>query len=489
MKKIWKALICALLAVVMLTLCACNAGTDVEQTEAPTEAPEQTEAPAPEMVSAIVLKTGKMKNEYISSSDIEVVEVDKSLLPEDYISKKTDVIGKWSADILLSGTYLGKSMILTEAPKINTPEGESELAALGYLVITDYVPVNAGRDVSADIQEVIDNNPKRTIFFPDGEYILANPICTPANPINSVSLHLSNYATFKAADGWNHTEAMVRLGAAEPYNSIYINGSNYYFYGGIIDGNGVANGISIDSGRETSVRNVSIKHTYIGLHIKTGANNKSSDADIDTVNIVGNNKAGSMGVYCIGFDNTFTNMRIANVQTGVRLEGAGNFLRNIHPLMTYGGMEYKYEDSIGFDDASSGNWYDFCYSDQFATGFRMRNGTLSTYQTCFCYWYKNDIVQVGFKAVDSSGNISTMKSTIWNSKVVINSASVAEGVTVPVGFTVIRGYLYAKRGGTGRIECPIFSKGNDNINSSILPGTSSKPNGYQAYLNGDVVSA
>ena len=354
---------------------------------------------------------------------------------------------------------------------------EESVSELGYLVITDYVPVNAGRDVSADIQRVIDDNPNRTIFFPDGEYILANPIATSANPVNSVSLHLSNYAVLKAADGWNHTEALVRMGGAEPFNNITTNGSNYYFYGGIIDGNGVANGISIDSGRETSIRNVSIKHTYIGLHIKTGANSNSSDADIDTVNIVGNNKAGSMGVYCIGFDNTLTNMRIANVQTGVRLEGAGNFLRNIHPLMTYGGMGYNYVDSIGFDDASGGNWYDFCYSDQFATGFRMKNTTLSTYQTCFCFWYKKDVMQVGFKAVDKDDptKISKMNSTIWNSKVNLNDIGVDDGVVVPSGTTIVRAYLQATTGGGGRIECPIFPTGNDNVKH------------YQNYLKGDVM--
>jgi hypothetical protein len=275
------------------------------------------------------------------------------------------------------------------------------------------------------------------------------------------------------------------MGGAEPFNNITTNGSNYYFYGGIIDGNGVANGISIDSGRETSIRNVSIKHTYIGLHIKSGANNKSSDADIDTVNIVGNNKAGSMGVYCIGYDNTLTNMRIANVQTGVRLEGAGNFLRNIHPLMTYGGMDYNYVDSIGFDDASGGNWYNFCYSDQFATGFRMKNTTLSTYQTCFCFWYKKDLMQVGFKAVDANDptKIAKMKSTIWNSKVALNDTGVAEGIVVPEGTNVVRGYLLAKSGGSGRIECAIFSTGTDNIKT--VYGTTY---GYSTYMKDTAVS-
>ena len=108
--------------------------------------------------------------------------------------------------------------------------------SLGYVVITDYVSANTGRDVSADIQKVIDDNPMRTIFFPDGEYILGKPICTPANPKNAVALHLSNFAVLKASDDWSESEAMVRLGASEPYNTITITGSNYYFSGGVIEG-------------------------------------------------------------------------------------------------------------------------------------------------------------------------------------------------------------------------------------------------------------
>ena len=49
------------------------------------------------------------------------------------------------------------------------------------------------------------------------------------------------------------------------------------------------------------------------FHIKKGANNLSSDADITGVNIVGNGTTDSIGVLIEGFDNTLTNMRIANV--------------------------------------------------------------------------------------------------------------------------------------------------------------------------------
>ncbi len=117
------------------------------------------------------------------------------------------------------------------------------------------------------------------------------------------------------------------------------------------------------------IENVSIKHTQIGVHVKRGANSGSSDADICDVNIVGNDKANSIGLLAEGSDNTFTNMRIASVNIGVLIRGgAGNSLRNIHPLYIYH-KDQNYETSCGFVVETNNNWFNFCYSDQFATGF------------------------------------------------------------------------------------------------------------------------
>ena len=138
---------------------------------------------------------------------------------------------------------------------------------LGYIVVTDYIEANSGKDVSDALQNIILNNPHRTIYFPDGEYILAKPILTPANGAHAVSLQLANFAILKAADGWDHKEAMVRMGAGEFCNNIHICGSNFFFKGGIIDGNKVATGISIEDSRETLISHVSIKNTHIGISI------------------------------------------------------------------------------------------------------------------------------------------------------------------------------------------------------------------------------
>ena len=263
--------------------------------------------------------------------------------------------------------------------------------AFGYVVVTDYVQANTGADLSDAIQKIIDENPHRTIYFPDGEYILAKPICTPANGANAVNLELSKFATLKAAEGWDSEEAMVRLGAAEPFNSIRVNGSNYGIFGGIIDGSGVANGISIDSGRETVIEKVSIKNTQVGIHIKHGANGNSSDADVLNVNIVGNSKKGSIGVLIEGSDNSFTNMRIAAVQFGFKILASSQLMKNIHPLYTFGGDladDEVFKESCAFwDNTGMHSIYNSCYSDQFAVGFRMVNGARQIYTDCICYWY------------------------------------------------------------------------------------------------------
>lgn len=328
-----------------------------------------------------------------------------------------------------------------------------------FVVVTDFVQANTGEDVSDALQQLILDNPQRVLFFPDGEYLLSKPICTPANPEHSVSLQLSNYAVIKAMDTWDCNEALIRLGAAEPFNTIYTNGSNYYLSGGVIDGNNLANGVSIDSGRETRVEGVSIKHTKIGLHVKWGANSGSSDCDICNVNIVGRGTVDSIGLLIEGMDNTFTNMRIARVQIGVKLVRGGNYLRNIHPLYSLKSGWDHYTESVAFYDESWENWYDFCYSDQYCTGFYMKDNLRSIYHNCFCFWWKTlEGGEIGFKA---DGRFSSL---ITNTKVTFRDDAKNTNFL-----------LVGASGGNGVIENPFFKE-------NMAPDKS-----YKDYLVGKVL--
>lgn len=267
----------------------------------------------------------------------------------------------------------------------------------GYISVADYIDF-ASADVSDAIQNVIDSNPNRTIYFPDGTYKLSKSIFTPADPRKSVDLQLSNFAVLKANSDFDG-DAVVRLGGKDPYNTTRINGSNYSLNGGIIDGSNITNGVSIDSGRETRISNVSIKNTIIGIHVKYGANSGSSDSDIIDCNIIGTGKPDSVGILLEGYDNTITNVRLGNIFIGIWLKSSGNSLTNLHPLYT---SDYTdYENSCGFYDEGGSNTYNYCYSDQFCIGFYVKRAT-NIYTDCFVYWYSsNGNREIAFKAEKS----------------------------------------------------------------------------------------
>lgn len=241
-------------------------------------------------------------------------------------------------------------------------------------------------DVSDALQALIDANPNRTIWFPDGEYRLRKPLRTPADPRKSVDLRLSGYAILRA-DADFTGGAIVRLGGKDPFNDTHTPGSNYGLQGGIVDGAGVADGIAIESGRETAVQDVAIKNTPVGIYIAPGANSGSSDADVRHVQIIGTGGTDSVGILADGFDNTFTDIRIGYVYTGVHLRASGNILRNVHPL--YYSDYTDYTGSCGFLDETGGNVYDYCYSDQFGVCFWMKGSLRNVYNDCFGFWYSS----------------------------------------------------------------------------------------------------
>lgn len=428
-KKIISILLCMVMVVSIVAMPACNSqgGDETEKSsETPTESGEK--------ISVVVFSADAAKGSVISAKDVEIVEMSESLLPEKYFEKRTDAIGRTLNADVKAGDCVHEGILVPDESKENgiskdeinaikeelrdkfkeelrkeiLAELKSDMesggingADLGYVVLTDYVAANTGKDVSAEIQKVIDDNPTKTIYVPDGVYVLASPIVTSADPAKSVSFQLSNFAVFQAATGWEHEEAMIRIGAKDTNANADVDSGNYSFNSGIIDGNGVAKGIAIESGTNFAIRNSSIKHTSIGIHVKETA----SATDIDLVHVVCNNKKNSIGVLLEGPDNTVTDMRIASMQTGIMLKSTGNFLRNLHPLYIWGSEHVAdtnivYAESVAFFDQSNGvNFYDFCYSDEMSTGFRFGENARPVTQSCFVMWYsKRGNRQIGIEA-------------------------------------------------------------------------------------------
>ncbi|MBR2613320.1 MAG: hypothetical protein IKC55_01740 [Clostridia bacterium] len=330
--------------------------------------------------------------EKITSAKFEKVSLPEGLVWIGALSDADAVVGKYSRIELGVGDYLIESYLSAEKieekkESVDVSGNDRGFSALGYVVITDHVKANTGADLSKAIQKVIIQNPKSVIYFPDGEYVISSPIATPADGDLSVALKLSDNAVIKASDDWSDSNAMIRLGGMNERNDINVRGSNYYLEGGIIDGNGKAKGVSIAHGRETSVRDVTIVNTSIGLTVRLGANGGSSDADIENIRIYGNGALSSIGLQIQGWDNTFSNMQISNVQIGVKIETAANLLRDIHVTYVQSGkLETAYRSSIGFLDTGDRNWYDNCTSEGFCTGFEIRSSR-SILSSCVAKWY------------------------------------------------------------------------------------------------------
>ena len=334
--------------------------------------------------------------EKITSAKFEKVALPEGLVWIGALSNADAVVGKYSRIELGVGDYLIESYLSAEKIEekkepVDVSGNDRGFSALGYVVMTDHVKANTGADLSREIQKVINQNPKSVIYFPDGEYVISSPIATPADGDLSVALKLSDNAVIKASDDWSDGNAMIRLGGMNERNDINVRGSNYYLEGGIIDGNGKAKGVSIDHGRETSVRDVTIVNTSVGLTVRFGANGGSSDADIENIRIYGNGALSSIGLQIQGWDNTFSNMQISNVQIGVKIETAANLLRDIHVTYVQSGkLETAYRSSIGFLDTGDRNWYDNCTSEGFCTGFEIRSSR-SILSSCVAKWYPEQI--------------------------------------------------------------------------------------------------
>ena len=285
----------------------------------------------------------------------------------------------WFLMILAAGVASGAQTSLPAPGGTGVPPVPEAL----FLVFSP----DPGADAAGALQTLIDENPNRTIYIPDGTYLLSRPVVTPADARRAVSLHLADFAILKAGPDFPPREPLVRLGGSHPSRDIRVPGSVYGLFGGIIDGSGIADGVTIESGRETRVQNVSMKNVRIGLHVLFGSNSGSADCDIRDVHVVGNRAPDSVGLVVEAHDNSFTNMRIYDCCTGVRIRNAGgNRFVNVHPLWSCP-ME-QYESYAGFDEGGSGNTYVFCYADQYSTGWLLREKSgASLLQQCVAFWF------------------------------------------------------------------------------------------------------
>ena len=452
--RVWIRLLSLLLCFVMafstIVLCACNTAEE-EATEPQTEAPTEeiteevaTEVPLNEngLVSVLVFAEDVPKGTKVTTKNTKVIELPITNIPRNVVTDINDVRAMYANKDFYSGDYVIKSRLSKSKPVVldeNTITEEIAKTDSEFVTVTDFIKADTGEDIHGNLQTLIDKNPGRTIFFPDGEYIISRPLQTTSEPAMSTSFYFASGAVLKASDDWKKEDmknALICLGAKKKVNDIRNPGTNFFVMGGTFDCGGKADGISIDAGRETLIKDVVIVNARYGIHIKEGTNNVSSDSDIDDVTIICNGMPNSVGIYVVGYDNTISNARVSNANTGINSHG-GTFVNNCTVENTAG-----FINTVGF--SSSGEaWHSNCVSINYDIGFNGA-GSRGFIKQCLAKWTVDLEGSGEHTAFKSSGNL---KAAIVGCKAEFLASAQAKNY-----------FLRANAGGSGRVVSPVFDK-------------------------------
>ncbi len=431
-KRILCLALCLCMAVGMLAVATSCGDEDIEVGET-NDAGEVIVEEKEEGEVAVVKVLKEIKaGEKLTSENVGIGYAKEDDIPINAVRTTSNIINKYADTILYKGEFVFLSKLSANEPTSINP-GNTD--ALSYIVVSTHV--EDGKDATAAIQKLIDENPGRTLYFPEGTYTISKSLKTPSDPAKAVSFRFSNYAKLVASSSWSGNTAMICIGAGAKATDVQ-NSTDTYINGGIIDGGGKAAAISIDNGRDIRLHDVSITNATVGVTISTG-DMGAVNVDMDNIDITGASADTSKGIVINGGNNSITNVRIYNVHKGVELSESsfGNTLTDVHVM--YPGTN---ADSYGFYDNADGkhtpNTFNMCTAQNFGTGFRMGTKAVSIFEECNVYFTKAQSQQVGFGADQKFNGV------INGCKVVIFSKTTSAFLRVGSG------------GGAGKITFPII---------------------------------
>ena len=230
-KNILFRLLGVILCVAMLlSVAACIASNDTTVGDA-TDKITESETEAVETMKVAVFSVKAIKGNLLNKYRVELADVPVTDLPIDPITNVDDAIGKYLLEDADKGSCVSASMLSAMDPLVS-----SSGIGTDYVLITDVVNKNTNiKDMSEIIQKAIDENPGKTIYFPDGKYELSKTVVIPSEPDKSVSFRLSNYAVFTPSSAWkSESTALVQYGTKDSAKTQSGDHSDY-FMGGIID--------------------------------------------------------------------------------------------------------------------------------------------------------------------------------------------------------------------------------------------------------------
>ena len=277
------------------------------------------------------------------------------------------------------------------AEKVNIME-QSPINVRLYGVVGDGVT----DDLEA-IQNIIDNNPGKTIYFPKGVYGITNKIVFKRANSTLVNILLDKNAVIKNISE-NVIDTLFEIGydyTAGEHNRFDFPCSSE-IVGGTLDATNCLNAIKVfPLYRLLTLRNIQILNvSNVGILSDYGVNNsvEVGNLKIEDCYIQGtsSNATSSIGIVIRSTDNEILNTNIDRTNKAILCSGWSNLFSNVHvtAMFTTGYTMQEINNTIGFDfeDSNSLNTLIHCYNDTYATGFKSNGGKL--YMTdCLSYYY------------------------------------------------------------------------------------------------------
>lgn len=290
--------------------------------------------------------------------------------------------------------------VVDEATIIEMGDGSDQLIA--ELIIEEPINVktlgvygDGTHDDYTAIQHGIDTFHHHTLYFPSGTYLITQPLAIGTTNAEQVDLKLDGDATIKTSTA---IDALLEIGKYEGVYDRSAEGNIVTVSGGIFDCNNTTYGIYTAANRKlTTFDHVTLTNvsTY-GIYVNTGTNTTSSaDVNITGCFIAGKgSNYNATGLYLKAYDNKITDTRIEGVRIGVE-DAGGSFYENVHALMTRANGSIttaEFEATVGFlfSTAVGSVFMNECYSDTFATAFKITKQKRLQVSNSTAYWYYSD---------------------------------------------------------------------------------------------------
>ena len=194
---------------------------------------------------------------------------------------------------------------------------------------------NDGFKIGTELNDLIKESYRKTLYFPAGTYNLTEPIVLPFDYTKNVNIVFDKNAVIKSDIPM---EALLKIGYSEMSTPDVTHRRFSYIEGGMFDCSNVDNGIMVNGLKQlVSLKSISLfkgKKTHIRIAVTDDFKGTgSSDTKIDNVTIQG--ISSNEEVYGIYIDQSCCDCKISNTfiystKYGIVTRSAGHFLNNVH---------------------------------------------------------------------------------------------------------------------------------------------------------------